>query len=1020
MAGPYDTIPTFGQQAITNLIRGVRHDVTVYFHAGGDFWTPTLEAAIQSGWVPSGGAWTNVTNLIVPNTTIKIAADNTITFQVTGHGTANWPDDSVIVIVARHWDGGGWSAYYVAGWGFVRGDGRQDDQRFTQTGEITCTYVDRFKKMPLSSHRFGRRNLCIGATIAGSSPAIANPNTEAPLEYVSQANAAGENAIDGNVDTVYIADVVCDPARPVLGDSVVPRFLRMYAGRNVRTIGAGGEPIWIEIWCGHNVTPWGITWTGIPNMYNDGAGEGQPAERTDARLSTAAVTYGDGSRGFQVRSFQNAAYTADTWIQWIIGSGYVKRPIRVSVDIKAASTPSIGKALLLSITDAAPTPSARRDFDPLILAQEWAHYEFPFDSSGNYGGAKISIKTLPGELISGDIYYELRNLRVDIGWDNDMYGQENGFRTLWLGVDDGIGHEKWIKVAWNLEKSGNWRIPPYSSIIITDDIGVFKGKFDPGDRQVYQLKNTFPTWFIGPSPEHTRLRLVLMNNPPDLFDIDNLPGDAIDLDTFSFDTFGWTPHQGVLRANPLGTGAITTEEFPQPGMEQTFGTAFIRVDLGAFVAPTLIRDISATDLYIPVDDLDRYPWFGTIRIGMEDIQFNGKDAEYLIGTFRGVNATTQTAHNRGDAVTPCFDANAGAGATAQTGPMVDKFTIRRRDGKPVIASGALLWSNLPGPGDPSVGGAKWERHPDWNLAMRWAGNQSATIDYTPPLATVRGGVANVIQARHWCGVGDRMGYVFGQPQRFKVNELIAREYSPGAAQDGAYLGHQAGDYGGVIGHILTQHAGVPLTKFANLVASGTPITDLHIAPTTVQSALNSVMGAQYLTVYNDRWNNLYMIAVPGSSLFLANTITWTWTDQNAWGARIVGQWGEAHPCAQVILWALEPAALKQYYFAYPAVPDRLGNTIELHDVAVGSYDQGREMARAIYRNARARRSIQLNAGACPWIGRYQRHIVNLPSLDTTGAWSGVNCYVRDYTVEIGMGDGGITWQTSVTLTELAL
>lgn len=1019
MAGPYDITPTIQQAAITNLIQGVRHDIGVWLCAVADF-TPTIEAAITAGWVPPGAPWVDVTQFLAPGASIKVAADNTITFTVADHSQANWPEDTVIAVIARHWDGTSYGAYYVSGWALIRGDGKQDDQRFAQTGDITCTYIDRYKKVPLPSMRFGRANLCLGATIAGASPAITNPATESPLEYISQPNTAGANAIDGNRDTVYIADVVCDPTRPTLGDSDVPRFLRMYAGRNVRTIGAGGQPIWIEIWCGHCITPWGITWAGIPKMYNDAAGEGQNAVRTDARLSTQVVTYGDGTKGFQVRSFQNAAYVADTWIQWIIGSGYTKRPIRFSVDIKAASTPSIGKALYMSITDAAPTPSARQDFDPLILAQDWAHYEFSFDNSGNYGGAKVSIKTQPGELISGDIYYELRNLRVDIGWDNDMYGQENGFRTLWLGVDDGIGHEKWIKVAWNLEKDGNWRIPPFSSIIITDDLGVFKSKFDPGDRQVYQLKNSFPTWFIGPSPEHTRLRLVLMNNPPDLFDIDTLPGDAIDLDSFSFDTFVWTPHQGTVRANPLGTGAITTEEFPQPGMEQTFGTAFLWVDLGAFVSPTLLRDIDNAVKYIPVDDTDRYPWFGTIHIGTEDIQFNGKDSENLIATVRGANSTTAAAHNRGDSVIPCFDANAGAGATQQTGPFVDKFSIIRGDNKPVIASGALLYSNLPAPSDPSLGGTRWERNPDWNLATRFSGNASATIDYVPPLATVRGGAANVLQARHWCIVGDRMAYYGGQPQRFKVNELTAREYSPGAGADGAYLGHQAGDYAGVIGHILTQHAGLPLAKFGTLVTGGAPISDLHIAPSTVQAAIGSAVGNQYMTVYNDRWNNLYMTAVPGSTLFLANAVTWTWTALNCWGARIVGQWGEAHPCAQVIVWAIEPATLKQYRFEYPPVPDLIGNTIELHDIAVASYDQGREMTRSIYRNARARRTIQLKAGACPWLGKYQRHVISLPLLDRGGAWDGINCYVKDYSVEYAMTDHGITCETTITLVELAL
>lgn len=467
-------------------------------------------------------------------------------------------------------------------------------------------------------------------------------------------------------------------------------------------------------------------------------------------------------------------------------------------------------------------------------------------------------------------------------------------------------------------------------------------------------------------------------------------------------------------------GPFTTEEYPQPGMEQTYGSAYLWVDTGAYVPPKLNRDISATDLYIPVDDTDAYPVAGTIRIGTEYILYGAKRDEYLVAYARGANSSIPAAHSRSDAVYPCYDANADSGLSVQTGALVDRVTIVRQDGKPVIEDGALLWSNLPGPGDPSTGGQLWERHPDWNLATRWQGNQSSIIEYVPPVAPVTLGSAHVRQARHWCVVGHRMQYYFGRPQRFKINEVSIWEFSPHAGVSGGYEGHGAGDFPGVVGHIVTQHAGLPVSKFGSTVSGAGPIGELHITPTTVQSALGSTLGNQYMTVYNDRWNNIYLTALPGSVLFPATLVSWTWTELNCWGGRITGGWSEAHPCAQAIVWATEPAALRQYYYEYPPVADRLGNTVEARDVIVASYDQGREIARALYRSARTRRSIQLSAGACPWLNKYQRHVVNLPGLDKGGAWSGINMYVRDYTVEIGMSPNGITWNTTIQLAELAL
>ena len=1014
-------MPTTQEAAITNLRTGIRHNFRVY-RAEVEL-TQDDEAAIIPGWVPTGPTWSDVTAQLRADSKITIKADNTITFAVRNHNRSEWQDDRAIVIIAQHWDGAAWCPFYVAGWGYIRGDGRQDDLRFEQYGEVTVTYLDRLKKRPLPAHHMGRPNLAKGASIGGATPAIADAIAEVPLEFTSQADGAATRAVDGNSDTAYVSDTVCDPDPPVKGDSVYPRILRICAGRTVRTIGAGGEPLWVEIWAGHDLTPWGTTWIGVPEMYNAPAGEGMPAERTEpGKLKYEVVTYGDGTKGFRSTSYMSANPKLDTWIQWIIQSGYTRMPFRVTIEIKAGHPDSIGKAVMIGVTDAAPTPSFSQLIDPVVLTADWQRFQFDSADSGNYGGAKLSIKTKVGELLSGDMVYEIRRFQVAIGFDNDVYGPLLDYKTLHLGMDDGAGHEKWVRIAWNLAKKGNWRIEPFGSVIITDNLSVFKSKFDAGGRTVYEMQREFPYWFFGPSVG--RIKLMFAGADIHMDDLDFIPPDAIVLDDIDMSVVNggvpWLPRQALTRQSPLGTGYLAVEDYPQQGMETTYGQAFLWVDLGEYVPPTLSDAITAADLLIPVSDPDEYPAYGTIRIGTEDIIFVGKDGEYLIATTRGANSTVAAAHSATDPVVPCYDDNAGPGATAQTGPLIDKFVVRRKPGTPVIASGAIIWSNLPAPGNPSSGGAKWELHPDWELGMRFAGNKTGDIEFIPPSAEVRGGYANVRQARHWAIVCDRMAYANGKPQRFKVNEVIARKFSPAAGQSGAYAGHGAGDYTGVVGHLLTQHGGLPVSKFIPQV-SGVPLSELSITPSNVQSAVQSAIGGQYLTIYNDAYNRVYLTGAPGSFLFSALDIEWAWTPSNAWGVRTSGDWSEAHPCAQVVMHAIEAATMRQYVIKYPEMPDLLGDVITVKDVHVTSEDQAREMTRALYRRARTRRKISVQAGACPWIKRYQRHTINFPDLDRGAEWDGLNVYVDNFTITIGLSDkGSITWNTAVDLVELAL
>lgn len=1004
-------MPTVSESAITNLNNGIRHRFQVWRAVGN--LSVEDEGLIVGSWVPTGPNWSDVTSLIDMRSQITIKANNTITFRVRSLDRSAWPDDRAVAIVAQHWDGSAFCPWYVVGWGFIRGNGNQEIERFNQFGEVTLSYIERFAMYPTRPVRFGSRDIAVSGSIAGESTVLASPAVESPLEYISQADVSGVSLIDGKVNTVAIADVIADPARPVMGESQVPRILRFGAHRTTRGIGDGGEPIWIEVWVGWNAIPWGTTWVGVPDMYNTSSGEGLPAIRDDAHVQTTIQDYGT-YKAFRAVLKQDANFNAEGWLQWILG-GSPGLPFRVELEMRAIDAYTASQPLLLTVTTSDPAGSSRQQIDALRLSTSWQFYGFDFDDSGNYGGAKLSIKAFKGSLQASAMTYEIRNFKILFGFDSAVYSSTE---ALYLALDDGAGHERWLRVAWNLEKSGRVRIPPYKTLIFTDDIATFKNRYDPGDSQIYQIRDQFPEFFFGPNVG--RVRLVYGGNPPNLNDIDTFPGSYTMLDQIDFVTrpdLVWQPSEGMVRLSPMGTGDLVVEPFPRPGMDQQFGSAFWWVDLGAYVPATLDRDIPIGTKYIPVSDPSKYAISGSVRIGAENITYTSKDGEYLYAP-----AGTTAAHSQNDAVIPRLDGNANTGTNNRTGPLVARVMLRRKVGTPYPESGVVLYSNLASPRDPSdalnVVGSKWENHPDWEKLGRFAGNTSDVIDMVPPLAPVPGGSANVIQARHWCVVIDRMRRYNNVAQRAKLNEFIIMEYNPDSGTSGAYTGTGATDYTGAVGHILVTYANLPANKYIPIMGQ-TPLGDVSIPASTVQAALASLLSNQYLAAYNDPMNNIYMGGVPGSHLYNPGGVTWTWTPANIKGRRMSGAWDEGHKVSKVTVWAIEPATFRHYTFQYPEVGYVLGKAIEVKDAYITSRDQGRNMARAIFLISNARGKMGIIADAAPWVRLYQRHVVNIPGLDAGGAWDGLSMYVSDYTITIGMNERGrVEWNTSIQLAEL--
>lgn len=957
------------------------------------------ETAIVAGWLPTTGAgWSDQSAAVPLDAGVEIAHDGrgaTIRFAVAAESRLDWADDLAVAVVSRHWDGAAWTARALDAWGYLDGSGRQRlGQGLDQTGERVATYHGYWARTNLPPHRIGRRNLAQGATVAASTPALASVTAEAGLEYISQDSNAPQKAIDGNADTVYIADLVADPAQPALGDATEPRILRAYAGRTVRSIGAGNEPIWIEIWCGHNLTPWGTTWVGIPGMY----AEGTPAIRNDGQMQTSVVTYGDGSKGFRVLLKQQPGNpNAEGFVQWGVGGGG-KRPVRIAFEIAAGDGPSVGKLLNGWFT----AGSERHDLNPIVLPATFASYSFDFATNGD-GAAYFNLKALKNQLNAAAITYDLKNLRISVGYHDDS--SANG--RLFVSYDNGAGVGRTQRLAWDLA-GADLAIPADGSIIVADDIATFRAKFDPGNRLVVQFRNLQPEWFFGPGIGKVALRQGfdpnrMVYNPP------GGPGGAVTtLDEIDFTANGltWAPTQGLSRQSPIGTGALAAEDYPHVGLlPGAYGGGYLWLDLGAYQPTVLSLAMTSGQTTMTVEDGDRLTVGGEAVIGAERVLV-GARTDNTFAITRAQGGTTAAAHAEGDSVTP------RVGGATQTGPQWDGIEIRRRPGKPPLRSGVVLTSNLTSPGDPSVGGAKWERHPDWTLLARFDNAAGAdTIALRPP--------GGVIQARHVC-VGDvLMHRRDGIPQRFKVNEVAVDEWVPGGNAAGKWAGHAAGNLAEVAAHFLTQHGGVPAAKVA-VAASPAPIRDLPVAGATLGQALGNLETDGGLRVWLDPYNVATIAPDPANPQYDAREAYVT-LDGSVLIGEVAGAWGVRSPVSQVKGTFTETASLRTHLIAYPDAPGALGRVVEIRG-AVRSWAEGRARVERAYRSLSARRTPQeRRIGPAPWVRPWLRVVDNPSGLDAGGQWSGVNCAIVGYRVGFREGPaGGAICETDLTLQEIVL
>jgi hypothetical protein len=1015
-------MPTVQETNITTT-RQPGHNLQVWKYIGTTFLN---ESTLVSPWLPTTPNWVNVNSQIIGSSGVQITHDGKsykATFTVNDLNLEEWDFDTPIAIVERHRDGGAWSPWKLTCWGYTTGEvSRRAGRGKFASGQITVDFMLKWSKTEIPSRRVGRANLAQGKTATGYPTILVTPSSEAPLEYVSQADCNGDKITDDNPDTVSIIDVF--PAGTVqnLGNTTIPRINGLYAGRTSRAIGSNKAPIAISLYCTDNSTPWGRTWTNIPNMFNEAGGEGmEPIHNIPGRRTTSIGTWTDGLPYFLVRMWNRNTYFADEWIQWILPrSDKTGLPMKIKFEIKAASTESIGKQVDVGLSLADPQSSNRTNHPGIVLTQQWQKFEAEFDDSGNYGGVKFQLKSVRGALNGSDLYFGIRNFDVLYGWNHDEYAVNHSFNYYWLAFDDGNGNERWLRIAFDLEKGGNWKIKPESTVIICDDASIFNARFPNTDKTIYETKQIYPQLYFNPLM-NARVKAVLCNNPQNILDYDSLaesanPGEdpVILADEFNFSGMNWNTSNALFRRNPIGTGNFVEEASPTFGpLNVATGAGYWIVDLGEYEPPILAEDMSTSSSTIPVTDIDKYDWTGRVRIGNpatgEVIDFAGKTDNSLIIS----NRPSPVAHLTGESVYPLRDGNIGTGNDRQIGQLFDLIRLRRLPGKPAITLGRILYSNLPNPGDPGVGTQKWESHIDWELLSPFENsNRLDTIEIVPD----RYG-AGRIQARWICIVVDMMAQgPNGEDSRVKLNEIIVREYVPGG-NSGYYTPAAGGTLSAVVAGILSRDGNFPITtKYFNLIPYQLPIDTLMVTGGKLTQVLDNLFQKGVARYWLDEYNNFYFDADPNSFLFTSKPITWSWTKAHI--TEEINRSDKApNTCRQVRVIARDLSSNRPVIAVYPDTPRFYGETIEINDVYVTDREQPRLIAQTVFRAANARMSVPIKTRAAPWLRPYQRHVVNADLVDLLGH----NFYVESFSFSISVPErGSMTWSTDINLKELAV
>lgn len=951
-------------------------------------------------WTPVGG-WTDVSALVASGQVDWDTHEHVLTLTLWNAAldTSIWLDDRQIIARARWLDpAGNFTAWQVAFAGYLTGEKptaavSRDRFGLHRSGTVVARqewYYTAKRRLPHLT--FGAVDLAAGRPTTASSTLV-NPAGEIGLEYLTTSNVGPDQAVDGNRDTLWIANTLADPVlAPVLSTGSQVIIGDVYNGAAGLPIGGNGRCRYIGLWAAQatvdtfevNTAGWKAIRSTVITRTNAWAASGAWSMLLSATGPAAGAQ----------RDYGGLAVEVECAVSFTLRSA-LGTPQVVNVIVSGDQ----GKGIdLVAPTD----PLGRR-------------YTIRWPSS--HGGT-LSIRFATTREATGGAWY-VDDVRVSGGVNLAEQGQP--YRRLWLVWDNGLGGSGYADIANNLD--GILVIPGDRWVFLVDDADLFRSQFDVGDAQIIQYRGLSALTALDFGSQRGRLQLAYYRRWPDLPGTGGVVWDDLQFNvqpafavTSSLVRTVVTPATYVVRTNPA------------PGGEPNAGAAWLNVDLGSWTGPTLAVALgTTTPVIVTLNTTDKLPGYGYCYVETERVWL-----EKLSATDVRLTRTAPVAHVLGS---PLYVEIDGVRATL---PPVSIVGWQRRPGTPTIQDFDMIGSILPSPRDPSVpdqAGNTWGTHADWfNLATvrgwsapSWAavidrdGDWSQTV--WPPVVGYTAGWGR--QMRHLRLVIHRMQPWLGQAQRAKVNSLFAIEADLAAGGSGGFAGLGQTDLRGVVGHLLTQYAGVPPAQVvinrgnADGIGWSSNASSLPIAASTVAEAIISLEARGRMQVFCSPGGLVRVNPDPmsTSAAFQAPTITWSTTNT----VKLNAQQLAGHAVAQVVVTARNEVSGEVYVAAYPKAALPLGEIVQVDDVILGSQADAVIHAQRVFRQANARWRVNIETGG-RWMTLprpFSRNLVNITLLDSAGVELGNRSAMVDgfqWALE-RQSDGG-HWRLNLSLKEL--
>lgn len=942
-----------------------------------------------------------------------------------------WADEAYVLVRAR-WreddgDWGGWRCLFLGN--VIQDQGSAEARARTRlhAGAVTCKQEWFYlSKQPLSPLSLGVVDAAEGRSCSADS-VLTNLAAENGVEYLSATSVAPDMATDGNVDTLWVSNLLADGASP--GWMTLPnwtgkmvKIVEVYSGSAGGGIGANGLPRYV------------ILYAADGKYFSDFEGAG----------NTGGVW----------KTHYGGAYSRTTTAGWIIRGSASLLVLLPNKDAGISQEwtglePEVEAVVRFSIRALA-LPSGHPQpmhLQALVAGMGSTHVEdmmlttTPRIVTIRKQANSAGIINLRFKSMEAGVYPDYHAILDDLTIVGGVKLQDEGqpYAKLWLVWDDGLGGSGYADLvrAFGLET-----MAAETFVALTDDADLFAARFDPGPNcQVVQYREVPGLRALDFASGRGRLRLAYYRRWPDLSGSDptNTPWESVDAERRWDDlkineqpAFAITASLRRIGAAYAQSGVSTQVMVnPAPAGDATGAPTWLDVDLGDYPATTLQAACGAgAGEVVTVESVDGYAAYGYAWLDLERVWYEVTGATTIKLVQRGVSpGPAASTHAAGTKLWP--DQN-GVRVTA---PLIAAVGIRRRPGTPRLIDFTLLGSILPTPPDPGSGPLIYESHPQWFPLATVRNNTRVSptyllgsrpgdvtqIDWPPAPGTA---FAWGREIRHLRIIVQRMEQWQGQPQRAKLNAIVAYAADLQSSVGGGYSGSAPPDLKDAAIHILTAQAGIPISRVTSWRGEGSPLPwgrhygTLKTAAGSAAEVLQGLESRGGLRVICRPDNTIEIIPDPLTTSASMANVERFWTPATIEALTVSRS--PVRAVAQVRVVARNRDSGETFSAVYPRTRRKYGAVVEAGDLVLGDQQATNVQAQRLFRQGNARWSVSLTTWSGPPPTPYRRNVLDDPAMDEGGVLlAGTNVLVTGYSWTINARARGQMWELTVELEELA-